>query len=88
MVSFAVWWNLWVRCETELDVRDLLSRVDSFRNEFVVVPVSSCDDVWSIACGITALNGMSRLGKTPQEDAEHEAGMKVTFKEWHARWQG
>ena len=61
MVLFAVWWNLWVRCETELDVRDLLSRVDSFRDEFVVVPVSSCDDVWSIACGMTALNGMSRL---------------------------
>ena len=61
MVSFAVWWNLWVRCETELDVRDLLSRVDSFRNEFVVVPVSSCDDVWSIACGTTALRRMQNM---------------------------
>ena len=28
------------------------------------------------------------FGKTPQEDAEHEAGMKVMLKEWHARWQG
>ena len=34
--SFAVWWKLWVKCETELGVRDLLSRVDSFRCEFVV----------------------------------------------------
>ena len=33
----------------------------SFRCEFVVVPVSSCDDLWSFACRITALNSMSRL---------------------------
>ena len=33
----------------------------SFRCEFVVVPVSSCDDLWSFACGITALNVSSRL---------------------------
>ena len=26
--------------------------------------------------------------KAPQEDAEHEAGMQVMFKEWHAHWQG
>ena len=45
--SFAVWWNLWVRCETELGVtpisesRNLVMRVflpvaDRFRSEFVV----------------------------------------------------
>ena len=34
--SFAVWWSLWVRCETELGARDFLLRVDSFRTEFVV----------------------------------------------------
>ena len=34
--SFAVWWSLWVRRETELGARDLLLRVDSFRTEFVV----------------------------------------------------
>ena len=37
----------------------------------------------------TKWRGIALLyGKIPQEDAEHEAGKKVTFKEWHARWQG
>ena len=31
---------------------------DSVRSECVVVPVFSCDDVRSIACWITALNGI------------------------------
>ena len=35
-LSFAVWWNLWLKCETELGARDLLLRVESFRTDFVV----------------------------------------------------
>ena len=47
---------LWVRCETELGI---------FSQELKVFVVSllfqcsSCDYVWSVACGLTALEGLS-----------------------------
>ena len=41
--------------------QDVTQEVTVFVVSLLLFQCSSCDDVWSIACGITALNGMSRL---------------------------
>ena len=56
--SFAVWWNLWLRCETEPSVRELLKSWQFF---VVLYCFSALIVMMCVACGKAALNGLSRL---------------------------